>query len=148
MRSIERPELDVEIIWGEDRIRSKREIVDGVKYYDFAEVPGIVAYYGGLGTYFSDVEGFGNNLLELISLGVPPVVREYPVYLTDIAVYGFDIPSTPDGTMTPELIEGACRILTDVDYRKAVAKKNVNLLAENLGHNKISENLSKLWETI
>jgi glycosyltransferase involved in cell wall biosynthesis len=145
-RRSERPDLEVEIIWGENRIRSKREIVEGVKYYSFTEIPGIVAYYGGLGTYFSDVEGFGNNLLELISLGVPPVVREYPVYLTDIAIYGFDIPSTPDGTMTPKLIEGAFDILTDVNHRKALVKKNVNLLAENLGHSKISENLNKLWE--
>ena len=147
-RHSERPDLDVEIIWGESRIHSKREVVDGVKYYSFAEVPAIVAYYGGMGTYFSDVEGFGNNLLELISLGVPPVVREYPVYLTDIAIYGFDIPSTPDGTMTSELIEGAYKILTDVDHRKFLVKKNVELLAENLGHNKISENLDKLWDTI
>jgi glycosyltransferase involved in cell wall biosynthesis len=145
-RRSERPDLEVEIIWGENRIRSKREIVEGVKYYSFTEIPGIVAYYGGLGTYFSDVEGFGNNLLELISLGVPPVVREYPVYLTDIAIYDFDIPSTPDGTMTPKLIEGAFDILTDVNHRKALVKKNVNLLAENLGHSKISENLNKLWE--
>ena len=143
-----RPDLDVEIIWGESRIHSKREVVNGVKYYSFAEVPAIVAYYGGMGTYFSDVEGFGNNLLELISLGVPPVVREYPVYRTDIAIYGFDIPSSPDGTMTSELIEGAYKILTDVDHRKSLIKKNVELLAKNLGHNKISENLNKLWETV
>ena len=147
-RHSERPDLDVEIIWGESRIHSKREVVDGVKYYSFAEVPAIVAYYGGMGTYFSDVEGFGNNLLELISLGVPPVVREYPVYRTDIAIYGFVIPSTPDGTMTSELIEGAYKILTDVNHRKFLVKKNVELLAENLGHNKISENLNKLWETV
>ena len=148
MRSTERPDLEVEIVWGENRIRSRREVIDGVKYYSFAEVPGIVASYGGLGTYFSDVEGFGNNLLELISLGVPPVVREYPVYVTDIAVYGFDIPSTPDGTMTPELIERAYKILTDVHHRRAVVKKNVDVLVENLGHNKIAENLSKLWGTL
>ena len=147
-RHSERPDLDVEIIWGESRIHSKREVVDGVKYYSFAEVPAIVAYYGGMGTYFSDVEGFGNNLLELISLGVPPIVREYPVYRTDIAIYGFDIPSSPDGTMTSELIEGAYKILTDVDHRKSLIKKNVELLAKNLGHNKISENLNKLWETV
>jgi len=148
MRRLERPNLNVEIIWGENRIRSEREIINGIKYYSFAEVPGIVAHYGGLGTYFSDVEGFGNNLLELISLGVPPVVREYPVYLTDIAIYGFDIPSTPDGTMTPKLIEGAYKILTDVDHRKALVKKNVDVLVKNLGHNKIAENLSTLWETL
>ena len=148
MRRLERPDLNVEIIWGENRIRSEREVINGVKYYSFAEVPGIVAHYGGLGTYFSDVEGFGNNLLELISLGVPPVVREYPVYLTDIAIYGFDIPSTPNGTMTPNLIESAYKILTDVDHRKAVVKKNVDVLVKNLGHNKIAENLSKLWETL
>jgi hypothetical protein len=122
--------------------------VDGVKYYSFEDVPGIVAFYGGLGTFFSDMEGFGNNLLELISLGVPPVVREYPVYLTDIAVYGFDIPSTPDGTMTPELIDRSYAILTDLDLRRAVVRKNVDLLAENLGHNRIAENLSKLWRTL
>jgi hypothetical protein len=50
--------------------------------------------------------------------------------------------------MTSELIEGAYKILTDRDHRKAVVRKNVELLAENLGHNKISENLSKLWETV
>jgi hypothetical protein len=148
MRRLEQPDLNVEVIWGENRIRSEREVVNGVKYFSFAEVPGIVAHYGGLGTYFSDVEGFGNNLLELISLGVPPVVREYPVYLTDIAIYGFDIPSTPDGTMTPKLIEGAYKILTDVDHRKAVVKKNVDVLVKNLGHNKIAENLSTLWDTL
>jgi glycosyltransferase involved in cell wall biosynthesis len=148
MQRSEKPGLDVDIIWGESRIRSERQVVDGVKYYSFAEIPGIVAYYGGLGTYFSEVEGFGNNLLELISLGVPPVVREYPVYLTDIAIYGFEIPSTPDGTMTPELIEMAYKILTDVDHRKAVVQKNLDVLVNNLGHNKIAENLSKLWENL
>jgi hypothetical protein len=148
MRRSERSDLDVEIVWGENRIRSKREFVNGVKYYSFEEIPGIIAYFGGMGTYFSDVEGFGNNLLELISLGVPPVVREYPVYLTDIAIYGFEIPSTPDGTMTPDLIDGAYKILNNTDHRKAVVKKNVELLANNLGHIKISENLNKLWETL
>ncbi len=148
MQRSQNPGLDVDIIWGEDRIRSDREVVDGVKCYSFGEIPGVVAYYGGLGTYFSEVEGFGNNLLELISLGVPPVVREYPVYLTDIAIYGFEIPSTPDGTMTPELIEKAYKILTDVDHRKAVVQKNLDVLVNNLGHNKIAENLSKLWENL
>ncbi len=140
----ERPDLDVHLIWGEDRILSKREIRDGVKYYDFAEVPGIVANYGGLGTYFSDVEGFGNNLLELLSLGVPPVVNRYPIYDTDIAIYGFQIPSTRDGEMTEEFIEGAYRLLTDLDHRREVIRENARLLAENLSHKKISDNLSDL----
>ncbi|MCP5002486.1 MAG: glycosyltransferase family 4 protein [Planctomycetes bacterium] len=148
MRSSQQPDLDVEIVWGEKRIRSRRDVVNGVKYYSFEEIPGIIAYYGGMGTYFSDVEGFGNNLLELISLGVPPVVREYPVYLTDIAIYGFEIPSTPDGTMTPDLVERAYKILNDTDHRKSVVRKNAEILRKHLGHNTISENLNKLWETL
>ena len=141
-----RPDLDVHLIWGEDRILSKREVHDGVKFYDFAEIPEVVAYYGGLGTYFSEVEGFGNNLLELLSCGVPPVVRRYPVYETDIAVYGFEIPSTPDGTMTDALLDGAVRIVTDIEHRKAVVGKNARLLEENLAHRRIADNLKALFE--
>ncbi len=50
------PDADVVMIFGEHRILSHRDIIVDKKYYNFYEVPAIVASYGGIGTYFSEVE--------------------------------------------------------------------------------------------
>jgi len=53
------PGSNVFLIFGENRILSHRDIIVDKKYYNFSEVPSIIASYGGIGTYFSEVEGFG-----------------------------------------------------------------------------------------
>ncbi len=63
------PDSNVLLIFGEHHVLSHRDIIVDKKFYKFAEIPSVIAAHGGLGTYFSEVEGFGNNLLEMISLG-------------------------------------------------------------------------------
>ena len=50
----------------------------------FEEYPKIFAKLGAISTYFSDVEGFGNNLLEVLASGLIPAIYTYPVYKKDI----------------------------------------------------------------
>ena len=51
----------------------------------FEDYPRIFARLGGFTTYFSEIEGFGNNLLEVLASGLIPVVYTYPVFKKDIA---------------------------------------------------------------
>ena len=50
----------------------------------FEEVPIIIRKLGGISTYFSEIEGFGNNLLEILAAGLIPAVYTYPVFLKDL----------------------------------------------------------------
>jgi hypothetical protein len=50
------PQSNVFLIFGENRILSHRDIIVDKKYYNFYEIPSVIAYYGGIGTYFSQVE--------------------------------------------------------------------------------------------
>ena len=44
--------------------------------------------------YFSDFEGYGNALLEVLAMGLPTLVNEYEIYKLDI---GYDRYRNPDG---------------------------------------------------
>ncbi|MDD5599045.1 MAG: hypothetical protein PHV82_13940, partial [Victivallaceae bacterium] len=78
------PEIKIILIFGEEHILSNRDIIVDHKFYKFSEIPSIVAKHGGIGTYFSEIEGFGNNLLEMMSWGLPVVINRYPVYQNSI----------------------------------------------------------------
>lgn len=142
------PELDVVFLMSENIILSHRDIIVDKKYYKFAELPAVFAAAGGIGTYFSEVEGFGNNLLELISFGVPTVINKYEVFKTEIEQFGFKLPATEDCKITQELVDDSYKLLTDVDYRNKVVIHNLNVLEESLGHHIIAEKLSPLIEDI
>ncbi|NBC82654.1 MAG: hypothetical protein GVY19_04650 [Bacteroidetes bacterium] len=144
LRMREYPEANVIIIFGEKYILSHRDIIVDRKYYKFAEIPSIIASHGGLGTYFSEVEGYGNNLLEMIAYGLPSVINKYEVYKTDIEELGFDIPAIEEGMLTMELVEQAYLLLTDYNYRNKVVKHNLEVLDKKLGHKIIAEKLEPL----
>ena len=61
---------------------------------------------------------FGNNLLEMMSYGLPAVINKYEVYKEEIEQYGFDLPAIDGGGVTEELVDSAYRLLTDIPYRK------------------------------
>ena len=134
MKLHENPGADVVMIFGENRILSHRDIIVDKKYYNFYEVPSIVASLGGIGTYFSEVEGFGNNLLEMVSFGLPVVINKYDTYKTDIDHLGFKFPSIENSPLTPEVIEDAFCLLNDSKYRNENIKHNLNVLSEKLDH--------------
>lgn len=128
------PEANVLFIFGENHILSHRDIIVDKKYYKFAEIPSIIAALGGLGTYFSDVEGFGNNLLEMISMGLPVAINKYDVYKEEIEKLGFKLPAVDNTEITPELVDASYKLLTDIKFRNEVIKHNLKVLKENLDH--------------
>jgi len=135
---------EVILIFGEDRILSHRDIIVDKKYYNFYEVPSIIASSGGLGTYFSEIEGFGNNLLEMVSFGLPVVINKYDVYKYDIEQLGFIFPSIEKGELSDELVEDGYRLLTDFTYRNSIVKHNLHILNSKLAHKIIASKLKPL----
>lgn len=140
----ENPEANVVLIFGEDIILSHRDIIIDKKYYKFSEIPSVVASYGGIGTYFSEVEGYGNNLLEMISNGLPVVINKYDVYKEEIEHLGFDLPSIDGLEMTDDVVDKAFKILQDSRERNRVVRHNLKVLSEKLDHSIIAEKLEPL----
>jgi hypothetical protein len=138
------PGSNVFLIFGENRILSHRDIIVDKKYYNFYEIPSVIASYGGIGTYFSEVEGFGNNLLEMMSAGMPVLINRYDVYKSDIESYGFDLPFINDAMLTPELVEKAYAILQDPVMSNAMVRHNLEVLDSKLGHKIIAQKLEPL----
>jgi mannosylglucosylglycerate synthase len=136
------------MIFGEDLILSHRDIIVDKKYYNFAEVPAIVAAAGGIGTYFSQVEGFGNNLLEMLAAGLPVVINKYGVYKTDLEPLGFNLPFIEQNVMDASLIETTYKIATDYTYRNQLVQHNLKILYGKLGNHIISDSLGPLVNRI
>ncbi|MCY1720574.1 hypothetical protein OU798_09490 [Prolixibacteraceae bacterium Z1-6] len=139
---------NVVLIFGEHNILSHRDIIVDKKFYNFAEIPSIIAAYGGLGTYFSDVEGFGNNLLEMISFALPAVINKYEIYKEEIEQYGFDLPAIDGGGVTKELVDSAYKLLTDIAYRNKVVLHNLKVLKEKLDHKIIADKLEPIIKSM
>ena len=135
---------EVVMIFGEHRILSHRDIIVDKKYYNFYEVPTIVASCGGMGTYFSEVEGFGNNLLEMVSFGLPVVINKYDIYKSDIEQLGFSFPSVDDCKLTDEVVEQSYKLLTNQKVRNENIYHNLKVLSIKLGHQIIAEKLKPL----
>jgi glycosyltransferase involved in cell wall biosynthesis len=140
----EHPEANVVLLFGEDIILSHRDIIIDKKYYKFSEIPSIIAANGGMGTYFSDVEGFGNNLLEMISSGLPVVINKYEIYKQEIEHLGFDLPAVEDQVLTDEVVNRAFHILTDIRERNRTVRNNLEVLDEKLDHRIIAQKLDPL----
>lgn len=134
----------VVLIFGEHRILSHRDIIVDKKYYNFYEVPAIIAAHGGMGTYFSQIEGFGNNLLEMVSFGLPAVINKYDVYQSDIEHLGFRFPAIQNTGVSDEVIERAFEILTDNILRNSIVNHNLQVLKRELDHKIIAEKLKPL----
>ncbi|NJK85115.1 MAG: glycosyltransferase [Bacteroidales bacterium] len=94
------------------------------------------------------MEGFGNNLLEMISFGLPVVINKYPVFEKDIEHLGFDLPSVSDGLITDEVVDQAYEILTNPKLRNKMVKHNLQILSEKLDHKIIAEKLIPLFKNI
>ena len=143
-KKIKNPDSHVILIFGEGTILSHRDIIVDRKYYKFAEIPEIIAAHNGLATYFSEVEGYGNNLLEAIASGLPAVINKYEVFKTDIEHLGFHLPAVENCQLNDAIVEDAYAILNDPVYRNKVVKHNLEILDRKLGHRKIAEKLRPL----
>lgn len=139
-----RKKSNVILIFGEGSILSHRDIIVDKKYYKFGEIPSIIASQGGLGTYFSDIEGFGNNLLEMICYGLPVVINKYQVYKDEIEQLGFELPAIEDGKLTSELVDSAYELFTDSSRRNWIVHHNLQVLSRKLDHSIIADKLKPL----
>jgi mannosylglucosylglycerate synthase len=68
----------VNLVFGHPKLPPGRDTWDQYKIADVA-------------LYFSDFEGFGNALLEMIAFGLPVVINEYEIFQRDIAPVGFEL---------------------------------------------------------
>lgn len=137
-------DANVVFIFGEDIILSHRDIIVDKKYYKFGEIPSIIASQGGIGTFFSEVEGYGNNLLEMISFGLPVMINRYPVYKEEIEPLGFELPAVDDCKLTGDMVEQAFQFLTDMRERNKVVRKNLEILNDQLCNKLIVDKLEPL----
>ncbi len=142
------PEIRIILIFGEKHILSNRDIIVDHKFYKFSEIPAIVARHGGIGTYFSEIEGFGNNLLEMMSWGLPSVINRYPVYQNSIEQYGFELPSITDGVLTDKVVDEAYELLTKPQKRNAQVHHNLKILDSRLSHRMMAQKIETLIENI
>jgi glycosyltransferase involved in cell wall biosynthesis len=148
LKKEEYPGSAVFMIFGENFILSNRDIIVDKKYYNFFEIPSVIAAVGGIGTYFSQVEGFGNNLLEMLAAGLPVVINKYGVYKTDLEPLGFNLPYVEDNILDPHLIDTTYKIATDNAFRNQLVFHNLKILSEKLGHRVISESLGPLINNV
>lgn len=82
-------------------------------------------YFSDLVTLPSDVEGFGNPVIEACAFKKPLFVNNYPV-LGDILSKGFEF-VVIDGKVDYSCVEKIKKILTDDSYRAEVVEKNYNI---------------------
>ncbi|MFA8449525.1 MAG: glycosyltransferase [Bacteroidales bacterium] len=144
----ENPQANVFLIFGEDSILSHRDIIVDKKYYKFSEIPDIISKQGGLGTYFSEIEGFGNNLLEMISSGLPVAINKYQVYKDEIEEYGFILPAIENCLLDNKVIKESFKLLDNINYRNQVVYHNLNTIEKKLGHEIISKKLVHIIKNI
>lgn len=141
-------DVDVLLVFGEQQILSHRDIIVDRKYYRFSEIPSIIAAHGGIGTYFSEIEGYGNNLLEMVRSGLPAVINKYPIYCKDIEPLGFDFPSIINDTLTDDVVEQGYQLLTNMKARNKHIAHNLKVLEEKLPHETITYKLKPLLEKV
>jgi len=109
----------------------------------FEEYPVIIAKLRGFATYFSEIEGFGNNLLELLASGLIPVVYTYPVFIHDIAKYKFKLIALDKFEITDEDLDKTIDIIRNNRKRKIWINQNLKILRRRFSHNIISFKLAR-----
>jgi mannosylglucosylglycerate synthase len=104
----------------------------------FEEYPKIFAKLGGISTYFSEIEGFGNNLLEVLSSGLIPIVYTYPVFKKDISKYKFKIIALDNFEINQEKIDETIDVLKSKKKRKEWVDQNIRILKKHFPHKTIA----------
>lgn len=117
--------------------------------------------HADLVTYTTYHEGWGNQLLEGLAAAKPMVAFEYPVFVSDIAGYGFDLVSmgrnvprqkdasgllvTPDGVCQNAAVQAA-RLLSDRDEINRVTQRNLDIVKRHLSFDALRRILSSALE--
>ena len=100
----------------------------------FEEYPLIIGRLGGISTYFSEIEGFGNNLLEVLAAGVIPVVYTYPVFIRDIAKQKFKLVVLDKFEITESSLKEMVRVISSDRIKETLAEVNPNGVQSKSNH--------------
>ncbi|MGM5483508.1 MAG: hypothetical protein ACQER9_01170 [Nanobdellota archaeon] len=109
----------------------------------FEEYPRIFAKLGGISTYFSEIEGFGNNLLEVLASGLIPVVYTYPVFKKDIAKFKFKTICLNKFEIDEDSINKTYDVIKNKRKRKIWVNRNLKILKKNFKHQIIARKLKR-----
>jgi hypothetical protein len=107
----------------------------------FEEYPKIFAKLGGFSTYFSEVEGFGNNLLEVLASGLIPVVYRYNVFKKDISKYNFKLIALNKYEINMKKIDDTIGIIRNKTKKREWVDKNLRILKKHFPHKTIAVKL-------
>lgn len=108
-------------------------------YYDktnllFEDYPKIFAKLKGFSTYFSEIEGFGNNLLEVLASGLIPVIYKYPVFKTDIEKYHLNVVALDKFEINNNDLKNTIEVITNLNKKNNMIKKNLEILKKKFPH--------------
>ena len=109
----------------------------------FEEYPILFSILGGISTYFSEIEGFGNNLLEVLAGGLIPIVYTYPVFIKDIAKQKFKVIPLDKFKITPNSIKETIELIQKDKRKKMWAEHNISVLKRKFSHRIISSKLKR-----
>jgi len=107
----------------------------------FEEYPKVFAKLKAITTYFSEVEGFGNNLLEVLASGLIPIVYTYPVFKRDISKCDFKLIDFNRFQLSPVKIKETVDLIFDEDKRRKWVNHNLDVLKKNFNHDLIGVKL-------
>lgn len=108
---------------------------------EFEDYPLIINNLGGITTYFSAIEGFGNNLLEVLACGFTPIIYQYPVYKSDIAKFHFRVLSCTEFSIEEKLLEETLELLENETIRKENGNRNIKLIKNHFSNPSIADKL-------
>jgi glycosyltransferase involved in cell wall biosynthesis len=104
--------------------------------------------------YFSDFEGFGNALLEMLAFELPVVINEYEIFQRDIAPAGFELMQVRigDGDLGAQLDREAREVAAILDRKakgetdedRARAGRNRERLEERYSYPVVARSLNAL----
>lgn len=109
----------------------------------FEEVPILIRKLGGISTYFSEIEGFGNNLLEVLAAGLIPAVYTYPVFLKDLAKFKFKTVALSEFEITGESVDEMVKVIESDRIKTMWANQNLEILRKKFSHEMIAPKLRR-----
>ncbi|MCK5624442.1 hypothetical protein KAI04_01215 [Candidatus Pacearchaeota archaeon] len=107
----------------------------------FEEYPKVFAKLKAITTYFSEIEGFGNNLLEVLASGLIPIVYAYPVFKKDISKCNFKLITFNKFQLNSKKIQETVNLIFDEDKRRKWVNHNLRVLKDNFNHDLIAVKL-------
>jgi glycosyltransferase involved in cell wall biosynthesis len=131
-------DLDVDVVFASDRIYLHRTKSGGKKVYSIDD-----AYANAdLVCFPSEIEGFGNVVIEAAAYKKPLFVNDYPV-LKEIKNRGFDFIEM-DQVLTKEVVKKTIAILRGKKKRDAMVKKNFKIAREHYSLEALESRLRNL----